>query len=152
MQALRSSPHEIGAAHDRPSAIARAAGRGPVCAVAVLMGLFWPDLAAAHAVLLRGTPAGGAAVPAGHLDVDLRFNSRIEHAASQLQLQGPDGAARRLTLTDGPVDALRAAIDIGPGSYTLQWQVLAVDGHLTRGSIPFTVTEKAPAGVVSTAQ
>jgi methionine-rich copper-binding protein CopC len=28
---------------------------------------------------------------------------------------------------------------IQPGSYRLRWQVLALDGHITRGDIPFTV-------------
>jgi copper resistance protein C len=27
-----------------------------------------------------------------------------------------------------------------PGEYRLRWQVLASDGHLTRGEIPFSVT------------
>jgi methionine-rich copper-binding protein CopC len=31
---------------------------------------------------------------------------------------------------------------LAPGQYRLRWQVLAIDGHLTRGDIPFTV--KAP--------
>ena len=84
---------------------------------------------------------------AGHVRVDLQFNSRIEHAASLLQVQGGEGGARRLTLADSPVDVLRADTDLVPGTYTLQWQVLAVDGHLTRGSIPFSVTKDAPASV-----
>jgi len=31
------------------------------------------------------------------------------------------------------------ANDLKPGEYQLRWQVLAVDGHITRGEIPFTV-------------
>jgi hypothetical protein len=27
-----------------------------------------------------------------------------------------------------------------PGAYVVRWQVLAIDGHITRGDVPFTVT------------
>jgi methionine-rich copper-binding protein CopC len=27
-----------------------------------------------------------------------------------------------------------------PGKYRIRWQVLALDGHITRGDIPFIVT------------
>jgi methionine-rich copper-binding protein CopC len=29
---------------------------------------------------------------------------------------------------------------IASGIYVVRWQVLAVDGHITRGDVPFTVT------------
>jgi methionine-rich copper-binding protein CopC len=29
--------------------------------------------------------------------------------------------------------------DLMSGQYRLRWQVLAIDGHLTRGDIPFSV-------------
>jgi len=34
---------------------------------------------------------------------------------------------------------LNAHATLKPGSYTLRWQALAPDGHITRGEIPFTV-------------
>ena len=52
-----------------------------------------------------------------------------------------DGAAQELKLDDkGPVDALVGkANGLAPGKYKIRWQVLAIDGHITRGDIPFTV-------------
>jgi methionine-rich copper-binding protein CopC len=39
----------------------------------------------------------------------------------------------------GP-DSLAAEIEgLVPGRYRLRWQVLAVDGHITRGDIPFVM-------------
>jgi methionine-rich copper-binding protein CopC len=35
---------------------------------------------------------------------------------------------------------LRATLTVAPGAYVLRWQVLAVDGHITRGDVPFTVS------------
>jgi methionine-rich copper-binding protein CopC len=52
-----------------------------------------------------------------------------------------DGTATTLELSDTPgPDTLAATIgELEPGSYRLRWQVLAIDGHITRGDIPFTV-------------
>jgi len=41
---------------------------------------------------------------------------------------------------EGPPDVLSAAVDVTPGDYVVRWQVLAVDGHITRGDVPFTAT------------
>jgi methionine-rich copper-binding protein CopC len=37
---------------------------------------------------------------------------------------------------------LSTAADLAPGQYTLRWQALALDGHITRGDLPFTVVPK----------
>ena len=44
------------------------------------------------------------------------------------------------TLLPGAEDVLSAGVTLTPGAHTLRWQVLAVDGHITRGEVPFTVT------------
>jgi methionine-rich copper-binding protein CopC len=42
--------------------------------------------------------------------------------------------------SQGAPDTLSAkANDLKAGEYQLRWQVLAADGHITRGGIPFTV-------------
>ncbi|MGI4978384.1 MAG: copper resistance CopC family protein [Janthinobacterium lividum] len=103
-----------------------------------------PRPAAAHAVLVASTPAPGGTVAPGALAVALRFNSRIDRVRSKVSLVGPDAAAARLAVdAAGPADQLSAATTLAPGAYTLRWQVLATDGHITRGDVPFTV---APPG------
>jgi methionine-rich copper-binding protein CopC len=42
--------------------------------------------------------------------------------------------------SSGPDDMLASRVDLTPGAYVLRWQVLAIDGHITRGDVPFTVT------------
>ena len=37
---------------------------------------------------------------------------------------------------------MAAETDLQPGDYVARWQVLAVDGHITRGDVPFTVTPR----------
>jgi len=58
-----------------------------------------------------------------------------------LTLFAPDGAPQALTpASDSPPDELDAAAKLlSTGAWRLRWQVLSVDGHITRGDIPFTV-------------
>ena len=102
--------------------------------------LAMPLAAHAHAILVDSAPAARAAIPAGPEAIWLRFNSRIDRARSRLVLVAPDNSETRLAIgAGGPPDVLRAASDLRPGEYALRWQVLAVDGHITRGDVPFTV-------------
>ena len=100
-----------------------------------------PNAAWAHAIIVSSSPAAGATVAGDHLPICLRFNSRIDHARSKLTLFAPDGSPRGLTAaSDSPADELNAdAKLLSTGAWRLRWQVLSVDGHITRGDIPFTV-------------
>ncbi len=100
-----------------------------------------PRSAWAHAVLVASTPKVGDTVAAGDLTVDLKFNSRVDGAHSMLSLVGPDGNDTRLPLgTQVAPDEIRtSAAGLVAGSYTLRWQALSSDGHITRGQIAFQV-------------
>lgn len=103
--------------------------------------LLLPGMARAHAILVDSSPAIHASIPAGHEAVMLRFNSRIDRERSRLILVAPDKSETRLPIgKDGAPDVMNTAGDLTPGDYTIRWQVLAVDGHITRGDVPFTVT------------
>jgi methionine-rich copper-binding protein CopC len=97
--------------------------------------------AGAHAIIVAAKPTVDATVTGPRLAVELRFNSRIDAARSQLSLVRPDGSTLPLTLAPGaPPDVLSAeAQGLAPGRYRLRWQVLGLDGHITRGDIPFAV-------------
>ena len=100
--------------------------------------------AAAHAVLQQSSPATGASVPAGPLALDLKYNSRIDQARSRISLTGPGNATQVLKIdpTQTAQDHLSANTQVAPGDYVLHWQVLSIDGHVTRGDVKFTVTGK----------
>jgi methionine-rich copper-binding protein CopC len=100
--------------------------------------------AAAHAVIVASAPAVHDTVAAGDVKILLRYNVRIDHARSRLTLVSADGVAHVLPIAaDSPPDMVASvAPGLGAGEYRLRWQVLAIDGHLTRGDIPFSV--KAP--------
>jgi len=108
----------------------------------LLLGLVTSiDPADAHAIVTQSTPAADAAVTGPDVTVELRFNSRIDHLRSRLTLYLPDGGSRPLSQAPGAAPDVIAAKAAGlpPGAYRLRWQVLAVDGHITRGDIPFRV-------------
>ncbi len=107
----------------------------------LLAALLLPAIAQAHAILEESTPPAGASVKAGPLDLRLRYNSRIDQGRSRLTLIRPDHAKDTIPIdADGPPDILSAHLTLTPGAYIVRWQVLAVDGHITRGDVPITVT------------
>ena len=98
------------------------------------------QLAFAHAVLISSTPKVHGSVHGPSIDVDLKFNSRVDGARSSLSLVMPSGAVQSLALQkQGAPNELGAHAQLGPGKYTLRWTALATDGHITRGEVPFTV-------------
>lgn len=99
-----------------------------------------PLPAAAHAILMESVPAVNATAKGPDLAFDLRFNSRIDKKRSRLTLTLPDQSQQVLPIdADGPDDRLDTKATLPAGAYTLRWQVLAIDGHITRGDVPFTV-------------
>ncbi len=120
-------------------------GHRNFCAL-VLFAVTVPFLAvapvAAHAILLESSPALKSAVTGPDVPIKLRFNVRIDALRSRLTLIHPDGSAHTLEISkQTPADTLSAeATGLAAGTYRLRWQVLASDGHITRGEIPFTVT------------
>ena len=122
----------------QPSSLHRRAAFFLIAGAALL-----PLPAVAHAIIVSSDPAVDAVVRPPSLPVVLRFNSRIDRERSRLTLLRPDGSAQPVALAaDGRPDTLAAKLDgLAPGRYRLRWQVLAIDGHITRGDIPFTVGE-----------
>jgi methionine-rich copper-binding protein CopC len=95
----------------------------------------------AHAVLVESTPAANSTVSGPDIAFKLRFNVRVDHGRSRLTLMAKGGTPQPLTIGDekAPDVLVAKAAGISQGSYVLRWQVLAVDGHITRGDVPFNV-------------
>ncbi len=95
----------------------------------------------AHAVIVESTPAINGVVSGPVLEIKLRFNSRIDGSRSKLTLIAPDSSSRAIKLAQqtAPDLLLAKAESLTPGKYQLHWQVLASDGHITQGNIPFNV-------------
>jgi len=95
----------------------------------------------AHAILKASSPASGGSVTRSEVPVKLTFNVRVDAARSKLQLLMPDASTVDLPIVEAPSpDTLVSKLSgLKPGVYTIRWQVLAPDGHISRGEIPFTV-------------
>jgi methionine-rich copper-binding protein CopC len=116
---------------------------GFVAAIIVAYGiaLFAPKVALAHAVLVSSQPAVNSTVSGPEVAVLLKYNSRVDMEHSTLTLLDPDGRVVKVTIESEPSPGLLSAKLSGlvKGAYVLRWQVLATDGHITRGKVPFRV-------------
>jgi methionine-rich copper-binding protein CopC len=95
----------------------------------------------AHAILMESTPKINSTVQGPDLDITLRFNVRIDGSRSRILLVAEDGRSTPLALAkQSKPDILQMHVSgLKPGAYKLQWNVLASDGHMSKGDVPFTV-------------
>jgi methionine-rich copper-binding protein CopC len=98
-------------------------------------------VARGHAILKESRPAANSSVAGPDVPILLRYNVRVDAKLSKVQLLNPDSSTTDLRIeTQTSPDTLNAqAKGLRPGAYRIRWQVLAPDGHITRGEIPFTV-------------
>lgn len=97
--------------------------------------------ALAHAVIVSASPTANDHVAPGKVAVRIEFNARIDKERSRLQVTAAAGEKSDVPIDpsgDPNVVAGTTAV-LAPGGYVLRWQVLAIDGHITRGDIPFVV-------------
>jgi methionine-rich copper-binding protein CopC len=95
-----------------------------------------------HAILKESSPAANSSVAGPDVPIMLKFNVRVDAARSRLQLLGPDNATTNLVIAKqtSPDTVTTTATGLRPAAYKIEWQVLASDGHITRGLVPFNVT------------
>ncbi len=95
----------------------------------------------AHAILMESTPKIHATVTGPDVPIWLRFNVRVDGSRSRLHLVAPDGTLHALPQAkQSALNILQSqATGLKPGAYTLKWSVLASDGHMSSGEVPFTV-------------
>ena len=114
-----------------------------VALVLLVAGLTAPPSVEAHAVLVRSMPSARAALSRPPERVQLWFNERLEPAYSRVSVW--DAAGRQVDAADGAVDPrepTRLSVGVpalAPGTYTVKFRVLSVDGHLVEAQFPFTV-------------
>ncbi len=98
-------------------------------------------LALAHAYPAVSIPNNGATVKEPPREVRIQFTEGVEIAFSQITVKGATGEV----VSQGKLRQLAEdtlAIDLkplNPGNYTVEWQVLSVDTHVTEGVLRFTV-------------
>lgn len=96
----------------------------------------------AHAVLVESNPKAHQAMKGPDVDVDLKFNSRVDGARSSLTIvsaTGGDAHPLALLPQSAPDHLTAKAAGLSKGDYIIRWQALSSDGHISRGQIPFDV-------------
>jgi copper resistance protein C len=109
--------------------------------VASAIALIAPPAALAHAILVSSQPASNSTVSGPEVAVLLKYSSRVDLEHSTLTLLDPNGKVEKIAINSEPSPGSLSAKLTGliKGAYVLRWQILAMDGHITRGTIPFQV-------------
>ena len=70
-----------------------------------------------------------------------RTESHQDGPSAGAGVPGADAKPLALTIAKqaSPETLSTQAAGLKPGEYSIRWQVLASDGHITRGVVPFTV-------------
>jgi methionine-rich copper-binding protein CopC len=124
----------------------RTARRLTFLTLTLVLAASYPGSAMAHAELERSTPADGSTVEAP-FDGPIRLEYSEELAdGSRAQLQDDGGGEIATATVDGPGATMEIELvtPLGPGDYQIAWTGIAVDGHVERGTVAFTVEAPPP--------
>lgn len=119
---------------------ARASG----CTIVLLTSLMLTPSAWAHAHLKHQYPAADAEVTAAPQALTLNFSEGIEPGFSGAAIVGPkQEAIKTQPAKRNEQDKTQLIIPLAqalkPGAYTVNWHVVSVDGHKTKGTYRFSV-------------
>jgi copper resistance protein C len=99
----------------------------------------------AHAFLDHAVPGVGLTVNGPVREIRLYYTQGVVTAFSHVHVASAAGAAIPTgKLVNDPSDQqtviVRLGRALGPGAYSLSWQVTSVDTHVTQGTFTFTVS------------
>ena len=99
----------------------------------------------AHAYPMISIPADGAVLRERPREIRIQFTEGVELEFSRIVVKNSHGEkVSQGNLRRPAQDTL--AVDLrplAPGAYTIEWQVLSVDTHVTDGTLRFTVAAGA---------
>ncbi|MFS2222563.1 copper homeostasis periplasmic binding protein CopC [Pantoea sp. B65] len=115
-----------------------------IVATSFLAALIVSQQAFAHAHLASATPADKATISESPKMLTLTFTEGVEPKFSGVMLMGADGSmvhTGKFTVdsADNKVVNVPLTAPLKTGSYRVDWHVLSVDGHKTKGSYNFTL-------------
>ncbi|WP_312739721.1 CopC domain-containing protein YobA [Cedecea neteri] len=109
-----------------------------VAAMAVSPAVF------AHAHLKQQSPAADSAVTVSPQSLTLSFSEGVEPGFSGVTVTGPQKSAVKtgkvkVAETDNKQLIVPVEEALKPGDYSVDWHVVSVDGHKTKGNYHFSV-------------
>ncbi|MGG8186311.1 CopC domain-containing protein YobA [Klebsiella aerogenes] len=119
------------------------AGRALSAAV-FLSAMLTTASAFAHAHLQQQIPAADSTVSVSPQALTLTFSEGVELSFSGVTLNGPQNkpvTTGKLARSDGNKAQLTLPLNepLAAGEYTVEWHVVSVDGHKTKGQYHFSV-------------
>ncbi len=118
---------------------------GRVLSAAVFLSAMLTTASAfAHAHLQQQIPAADSTVSVSPQALTLTFSEGVELSFSGVTLSGPQNkpvATGKLARSDGNKAQLTLPLNepLAAGEYTVEWHVVSVDGHKTKGQYHFSV-------------
>ncbi len=115
-----------------------------LCAFTLTASLLAAPAVWAHAHLKHQYPAADAVMDAAPQALTLNFSEGIEPAFSGITLTGPSNqpqqtAKAKLAPDDKKQLIVPLSAPLPAGRYQVDWHVVSVDGHKTKGSYHFSV-------------
>jgi MYXO-CTERM domain-containing protein len=131
--------------------------RAAAAAVAALALASLPGTAGAHVELISSSPAAGANLQTAPSRVILAFDGELDPAGSSFSVtdqRGQEVGTGSVDLEVADRNVLEGEVTISePGTYTVEWTILGIDGHEVSGSFSFgyatPVTESPDTAVAS---
>ena len=125
---------------------ARGSGRAktPIMALAfAVASLPWSACWAREMNVMGSFPMVNQIMDGRATSFSIRFDGPVDHALSRLTLVTPHGTRALHARLDSEPNTLFTAVGALPvGRYELRWEARAMDGEITKGTIPFEVSAK----------
>lgn len=106
-----------------------------------LAALIAPASAAAHATLIRTTPADGAVLNGAPQTVRVEFDDRIHVASGNAAVSNANNTSviKGAPRATGHTLVLPLRAGLANGSYSVRWSIVSEDGHREQGVLAFAV-------------
>lgn len=110
--------------------------------IILLILLSFPTIVSAHTTVSHSTPAEGEVIRNNLLEVTVNFTEEIEKISTiELLSKNNEIPFKRVTVEDNKlIGQLEKPLE--NGSYRINWNIIAQDGHPLTGEIPFTVEKE----------
>ena len=116
------------------------AARSCTLAASVVLASTACGPAFAHAHLASATPAADAIASPPPTELQLRFTQDVVSDSSKITVTGPDRKAvttGAIKQPNGSMLTVPLGAPLADGVYTVNWEVLCIDGEYTHGSYKF---------------
>ncbi len=110
----------------------------------LLLWLLLPHPALAHAAVVALDPPRGSVQPQPPTVVRITFSEPVTPFGRGIDVYSPSGRLVSGTAVASGSELVDGLNELGPGTYLVEWRVVARDTHPSRGSYTFSVGHRGP--------